>query len=114
MDTHAKDLTVTTDKLDMKVDFGEWIVVCDGRKALILENTGDKRRPNLKTKEVFEHADLSTRALGADAPGRTHNLLDDGRAPLSKRIGTTKPNAPFWFRWPTDLIPLSQQVKRPG
>ena len=66
---------MTTDKLDMKVDFGEWIVVCDGRKALILENTGDKRRPNLKTKEVFEHADLSTRALGADAPGRTHESV---------------------------------------
>ena len=36
----------------MKIGTGDWIVVCDGRKALILENLGDRVFPNLHTKEV--------------------------------------------------------------
>ena len=41
----------------MKIGTGDWIVVCDGRKALILENIGDRMFPNLHTKEVHEHPD---------------------------------------------------------
>jgi protein required for attachment to host cells len=48
----------------------EWVVVCDGAKALILENTGDAEMPNLKTREVYEQKDLATHELGTDAPGR--------------------------------------------
>ncbi len=73
-----RKFAVTADKTKMKVGTGDWIVVCDGRKAFILENAGDKVFPNLKTKQVFEHADLSTRALGADAPGRTHQSMARG------------------------------------
>ena len=40
---------------------GEWVVVCDGAKALVLENVGDIRAPNLKTVQVFEQKDLATR-----------------------------------------------------
>jgi protein required for attachment to host cells len=54
----------------MKIGTGDWIVVCDGRKALILENVGDRLFPNLHTKEVREHPDPSTSAQGSDAPGR--------------------------------------------
>jgi protein required for attachment to host cells len=56
----------------MKIGTGDWIVVCDGRKALILENLGDRMFPNLHTKEVHEHEDKSTSAQGSDAPGRVH------------------------------------------
>ena len=38
----------------MRLDKGDWLVVCDGRKALILENLGDGMFPNLHTKEVHE------------------------------------------------------------
>ena len=31
----------------------EWVVVCDGAKALVLQNTGDAKFPNLKTVEVY-------------------------------------------------------------
>lgn len=51
---------------------GEWVVVCDGAKALILENSGDAKFPNLKTIKVLEQKDLPTHALGTDAPGRTN------------------------------------------
>ena len=29
---------------------GEWVIVCDGRKALILENAGDDKFINLRSK----------------------------------------------------------------
>ena len=59
----------------MKIDTGDWIVVCDGRKALILENLGDRMFPNLHTKEVHEHSVQSTQAQGTDAPGKVHQSM---------------------------------------
>lgn len=59
----------------MKLDKGDWLVVCDGRKALILENTGDKMFPNLHTREVREHEDFSTRSQGSDRPGKVQNAM---------------------------------------
>src|SRR3974390_866587 len=49
---------------------GEWVVVCDGAKALVLENVGDNKFPNLKTLEVFEQANPATHEQGTDQPGR--------------------------------------------
>jgi protein required for attachment to host cells len=49
---------------------GEWVVVCDGAKALVLENVGDDKFPNLKTLEVFEQENPATREQGTDKPGR--------------------------------------------
>ena len=59
----------------MKIGTGDWIVVCDGRKALILENLGDHMFPNLHIREVREHPDLSTHEQGRDAPGRVHGSM---------------------------------------
>ena len=39
---------------NLKIRQGDWVVVCDGAKALILENVGDDKLPNLKTREVHE------------------------------------------------------------
>lgn len=55
----------------MKIPQGEWIVVCDGAKALVLENVGDEKFPNFKTKEVYQQEDLPTHEQGTDAPGRS-------------------------------------------
>jgi protein required for attachment to host cells len=60
------------------IQHGEWVVVCDGAKALVLENTGDAKFPNLKTLEVFEQKDLATHELGADAPGRAFSPAGHG------------------------------------
>lgn len=51
---------------------GEWVVVCDGAKALVLQNVGDAKFPNLKTIEVFEQKDAPTHEQGTDKPGRTN------------------------------------------
>ena len=39
---------------ELLIRHGEWVVVCDGAKALILENAGDTKFPNLKTIKVLE------------------------------------------------------------
>jgi protein required for attachment to host cells len=58
---------------ELLIRHGEWVVVCDGAKALVLENAGDAKFPNLKTIKVLEHKDLPTHALGTDKPGRAHS-----------------------------------------
>jgi protein required for attachment to host cells len=68
----------------MKIGTGDWIVVCDGRKALILENLGNRMFPNLHTKEVREQPDLSTRAQGTDAPGRVHQSMGTARSSIEQ------------------------------
>jgi protein required for attachment to host cells len=68
----------------VKIEQGEWVVVCDGSKALFLENAGDAKFPNLKTREVFEHKSLPTSQLGSDAPGRSHSSVGHGRSSVEQ------------------------------
>lgn len=56
----------------LKIRKGAWVVVCDGAKALILENIGDKQHPELRMRDVFEQKNPSTADQGADRPGRSH------------------------------------------
>jgi protein required for attachment to host cells len=65
---------------ELSIRSGEWVVVCDGAKALILENAGDMKFPNLKTIEVFEQKDLPTRELGTERPGRSYSSVGHGRS----------------------------------
>ena len=62
----------------LSIQSGEWVVVCDGAKALVLENAGDTKFPNLKTLEVFEQKDLATHELGAEPPGRAFSSAGHG------------------------------------
>jgi protein required for attachment to host cells len=68
----------------MKINTGDWIVVCDGGKALILENRGDRMFPNLHTREVHEQPDLATRAQGSDAPGRVQQSNGSARSSIEQ------------------------------
>jgi protein required for attachment to host cells len=68
----------------MRIAKGDWLVVCDGRKALILENRGDGMFPNLHTKEVYEQPNPSTAAQGSDAPGRLHAAVGTARTTVEQ------------------------------
>jgi protein required for attachment to host cells len=68
----------------LKIDQGDWVVVCDGKKALLLVNAGDAKFLNLKTREVLEHADLKTHELGTDAPGRSFSSVGHGRSAVEQ------------------------------
>ena len=69
---------------ELLIRHGEWVVVCDGAKALVLENAGDIRAPNLKTVQVFEQKDLATHLIGTDAPGRTYNSVGSARSAVEQ------------------------------
>ena len=66
----------------LKIRQGDWVVVCDGKKALVLENAGDEKFLNLKTREVYEHPE--TQELGTDAPGRAFNSVGAGRSAMEQ------------------------------
>lgn len=68
----------------LKIHPGEWVVVCDGAKALVLENTGDERFPNLKTREVYQQEDPPTHEQGTDAPGRAFGSVGSTRASVEQ------------------------------
>jgi protein required for attachment to host cells len=65
---------------NMKIGEGDWVVVCDGAKALILQNAGDGMYPNLKTREVHQQANPKTAELGTDEPGRSFSSVGHGRS----------------------------------
>jgi protein required for attachment to host cells len=68
----------------LRIRQGDWIIVCDGKKALVLENIGDDKFLNLRTREVYEHPDPKTRELGTDAPGRALNSLGTPRSAMEQ------------------------------
>ena len=70
--------------IDLLIHRGEWVVVCDGAKALVLQNAGDAKFPNLKTIEVYQQDDLPTRELGSDRPGRTHSSAGYGSSAVTQ------------------------------
>ncbi len=70
--------------MSLQVQRGEWVVVCDGAKALVLENAGDAKFPNLKTVAVYEQKDLRTHELGTDAPGRAMGSVGSVRSAVEQ------------------------------
>jgi protein required for attachment to host cells len=68
----------------LKIKQGDWVIVCDGKKALVLENAGDEKFLNLKTREVFDHPDAKTSDLGTGAPGRSFSSVGSGRSAVEQ------------------------------
>jgi protein required for attachment to host cells len=58
----------------------EWVVVCDGRKALILENFGDEKFPNLRCREEHDHPDAPTHEQGTAPPGKVRASVGTARS----------------------------------
>ena len=69
---------------DLKIDHGGWVVVCDGAKALVLQNFGNRANWNLKTREVYEQDDPKTHEIGTDKPGRAFNSVGNGRSAMQQ------------------------------
>ena len=70
--------------MNIRIRAGDWVVVCDGAKALILENAGDAVALNLKTREVYTQADEKTSELGTDAPGRSFSSVGARRSAMEQ------------------------------
>src|SRR5262249_14450258 len=69
---------------DVMIDKGAWVVVCDGAKALVLENVGNRLSPSLITKEAYEQSDPRTHELGTDKPGRSVSSVGTGRSAMKQ------------------------------
>jgi protein required for attachment to host cells len=62
-----------------------WVLVGDGRKALVLRNEGDETYPNLQTTTVFmDQANPATSQLGSDRPGRAVEHLSGRRSGMEQ------------------------------
>src|SRR4051812_15764572 len=68
----------------LKLHPGEWVVVCDGAKALVLENVGDEMFPNLRTKEVYQQPDPATDEIGTDKAGRSFQSVGTARSAMEQ------------------------------
>ena len=68
----------------VKIEQDEWVIVCDGAKALFLQNAGDSKFPNLQTREVMEQTVPPTSELGTDKPGRSHSSVGPGRSSVQQ------------------------------
>lgn len=68
----------------MKIIKDAWILACDGRKALLLENIGHAVSPELRVKETRQHADQPTRELGAAPPGRSYQSVGARRSAVEQ------------------------------
>lgn len=66
------------------INAGDWVVVCDGRKALILENVGDEIFPNLRMRETREQENPPTSEQGTDRPGRVHDSTSASRSAVGQ------------------------------
>jgi protein required for attachment to host cells len=62
----------------------DWVVVCDGRKWLILQNKGDADRINLVIREERTGDNPPTRDQGTDRPGRAHASLGGARSAVGQ------------------------------
>lgn len=62
-----------------------WILVGDGRKALVLQNSGTPQQPSLTVLDVLKDGDNpATHAQGADRPGRVMQGSDGRRSSVEQ------------------------------
>jgi protein required for attachment to host cells len=69
---------------DVRIRNRYWVVVCDGRKALVLENAGDAELLNLVTKETRQADNPSTHEQGVERPGRVHQSVGGERSAVEQ------------------------------
>lgn len=58
---------------------GMWVVVADAEKAMILQNNGDTRNPDLHQLERIEAAEV---IINSDRPGRVHESTTNKRSAM--------------------------------
>jgi protein required for attachment to host cells len=59
---------------------GTWFAICDGQRALLLENQGDHAYPNLQTRETFKQENPAAHLQGSAPPGRTFSSMGTHRS----------------------------------
>ena len=68
----------------LKMNAGDWVAVCDGRKALFLENAGTRACPKLQTRETREQDTPRTGEMGSERPGRVQESANASRSAVAQ------------------------------
>ena len=68
---------------EIALNHGTWLAVCDGTKALLIENKGDKQYPKFETRDAYGQDDPPTHEQGTSPPGRSFS-------PAGNRRGTVE------------------------
>ena len=68
----------------LKLPEGAWVVVCDGQKALVMENIGDAEYPDLRMRKVDNGVVPPTSELGSDGPGRVQQSVGSRRSAVEQ------------------------------
>jgi protein required for attachment to host cells len=74
---------------------GIWVVVCDGAKALVLENAGDAEFPKLVTRAADKSFAPPTRELGTAPPTTVHQSVGTARSHAEQTDWHEKAEADF-------------------
>lgn len=90
---------------------GDWIVVCDGAKALILENKGDEKFPNFETVSVREQENPPTSEQGVEPPGRVHASAGTHRSAMEQTDWHDRAEQEFLTGLIADLNHTAEQGK---
>ena len=93
----------------LKIAQGEWVVVCDGAKSLLLENKGDEMFPNLETLSVRAQENPATAAQGAEPPGRVHASAGTHRSSVEQTDWHDQAEQTFLAALITDLNHAAEQ-----
>lgn len=64
----------------LRVGNGDWVLIGDGKKALLLHNEGDADLLNLRRLSVRTQESAPTAEQGSDRPGRSFSSTTPGRS----------------------------------
>jgi protein required for attachment to host cells len=64
----------------LRIANGDWVLVGDGQKALLLQNHGDAGLLDLRRLSVRSNDNPSTAEQGTDKPGRSFSSASQGRS----------------------------------
>ena len=93
----------------MKIDRDAWIVLADGRKALIAQNVGTPLEPKLAVRNVLEaEPNPATHEQGTDRPGRSYDSSGSRRASFSQTDWHEQAEQEFAKRVAGELEDLSR------
>lgn len=89
--------------LKLKFGQGDWIVVCDGARAIFLQNAGDEMFPNFKTLEAREEPHESVREPHGEGPARAYQSVGGARGAIEQESPREHAEIQFLERLGRDL-----------
>src|SRR5688500_3458193 len=96
----------------MKIEHDAWVVIADGRRALITQNIGQLFAPKLEIRERLEAPpNPSTQEQGTDRPGRSFDSTSHRRSGVEQTDWHDQGEAAFLAKVAEHLEKLCQTEK---